>query len=263
MSQFQARLQQEGMKATTIATHLRHLRAALGWGVSVGLLPAVPELHMPRRSRGPTLMRGRPITLVEFEKMLESVVEIRPRDMEPWRHHLNGLWLSGLRLDESLILAWNGDGPFVVDLAGRHPRFRIYAEAEKGRRDRLLPMTPDFAEYLLKTAEAERTGHVFKLLGKHSGRQMTSARAGRVISDIGKHAEVLVNSSEGKYGSAHDLRRSFGTRWAARVKPATLQLLMRHRSIETTMKYYVDQDSDDVADERWATHERANTGCTM
>jgi hypothetical protein len=35
------------------------------------------------------------------------------------------------------------------------------------------------------------------------------------------------------------------------VKPATLQLLMRHRSIETTLKYYVEQDADEVADELW------------
>src|SRR3954471_772624 len=49
-------------------------------------------------------------------------------------------------------------------------------------------------------------------------------------------------------------------RWASRLKPATLQLLMRHRSIETTMKYYVDQDADEVADELWATHEAAQIG---
>jgi integrase len=230
------------------------LRAALSWGVTVELLPAVPELHMPPRACGQSLMRGRPITLPEFQKMLEMIAKVRPSDMDIWKHHLTGLWLSGLRLDESLILVWTGDGPFVVDFTGRHPRFRIYAEVQKGRRDRLLPMTPDFAEYLLKTPEANRTGHVFKLVGKNTGRQITSARAGRVISDIGEQAEVLVNSMEGRYASAHDLRRSFGTRWAARVKPATLRLLMRHRSIETTMKYYVDQDSDDVADELWAIH---------
>jgi hypothetical protein len=26
---------------------------------------------------------------------------------------------------------------------------------------------------------------------------------------------------------------------------------MRHQSIETTLKYYVEQDADDVADELW------------
>jgi hypothetical protein len=35
------------------------------------------------------------------------------------------------------------------------------------------------------------------------------------------------------------------------VKPATLQRLMRHRSIETALKFYVAQDADEVADESW------------
>jgi len=62
---------------------------------------------------------------------------------------------------------------------------------------------------------------------------------------------VVVNKAEGKFASAHDLRRTFGTRWARRVMPATLQLLMRHQSIETTMKYYVDLDADELGDDLW------------
>lgn len=258
LSQFQAKLRKEGMKDTTISTHLRHIRAALSWAVSMGLLPRVPDVHMPRRPRGQALMRGRPITSAEFHQLLAAAIKIRPRDAEVWKHHLNGLWLSGLRLDESLQLSWDPDSSFAVDLSGRHPRFRIYAEAEKGRQDRLLPMTPDFAEYLLTTPQQQRTGFVFTLKGIRAGEQMTSARAGRVISNIGELAGVLVNKTEEKYATAHDLRRSFGTRWASRVKPATLQLLMRHRSIETTMKYYVCQNSDDVADKLWAEYEAAS-----
>jgi integrase len=254
LSQFQAKLRQEGMKDTTIATHLRHLRAALSWAKSVALLPKVPEVHMPRRARGQTLMRGRPVTLAEFNAMLASVKQVRPTDSAAWIHHLNGLWLSGLRLDESLQLSWDGESSIMIDLTGRHPRFRIYAEAEKGRQDRLLPMTPDFAEFVRKTPAKARVGPVFKLHGVRTGEQMTSARAGRIISEIGEAAGVLVNKAECKYASAHDLRRSFGTRWAARVKPATLQLLMRHKSIETTMKYYVSQDADELADELWAEY---------
>jgi hypothetical protein len=48
LSRFQAKLREESMKETTIATHLRHLRAALSWAVSMDLLTKVPELHMPR-----------------------------------------------------------------------------------------------------------------------------------------------------------------------------------------------------------------------
>ncbi len=62
----------------------------------------------------------------------------------------------------------------------------------------------------------------------------------------------MVNKADGKFASAHDLRRSFGTRWAKRVMPAVLKRLMRHASIQTTMGYYVDLDADEVADQLWA-----------
>ena len=156
-------------------------------------------------------------------------------------------------------MSWEEEVVLSLDFTGRRPKFRIQAEGEKGRRDRLLPMTPDFAELLAEIPDSERTGQVFKVYGLNTGHQMTSARAGRIISKIGRRAGVVVNKAEGKYASAHDLRRSFGTRWAARVKPATLQFLMRHESIETTMKYYVAQDSDDVADELWRVYRPDST----
>ena len=111
---------------------------------------------------------------------------------------------------------------------------------------------------------------MFKLTGLQTGHQITPKRIGRTITAIGKKAGAVVNRTkkkviavvEGKkrvverkvvkYASAHDLRRSFGTRWAPRVKPATLQLLMRHQDIATTLAFYVAQDADDVADELWA-----------
>ena len=42
-----------------------------------------------------------------------------------------------------------------------------------------------------------------------------------------------------KFASTHDLRRSFGERWASRLMPTDLMALMRHESIETTLRYYV------------------------
>jgi integrase len=65
---------------------------------------------------------------------------------------------------------------------------------------------------------------------------------------------VLINDREKKFASAHDLRRSFGTRWASRVKPVVLQKLMRHANIQTTLTFYVSLDSDDVASQLWANY---------
>lgn len=50
-SKFQAKMRQEGMRETTIATHLRHLRAALSWAVSMELLPVRTDAC--RRAQSP------------------------------------------------------------------------------------------------------------------------------------------------------------------------------------------------------------------
>ena len=215
ISRFQAKLREEGMKDTTMATHLRHIKAALSWGVSMGLLAKRPDFIMPKKSKGQSMMRGRPITGEEFDRMIEAAPKVRPQDAAAWVRYLTGLWLSGLRLEESLILSWEPDAPFLVDLTGRRPVFRIYAQAQKARRDTILPMTPDFAEWLQATfPEAQRVGRVFKIEGLFTGEQMTPRRVGRVVSEIGERAGVVVNKETEKFASAHDLRRAFGTRWA-------------------------------------------------
>jgi hypothetical protein len=66
-----------------------------------------------------------------------------------------------------------------------------------------------------------------------------------------------------KYASAHDLRRSYGNRWAKKVMPAVLQKLMRHESIETTMGYYVDLDADELAEDLYQACENGQGGTVL
>jgi len=87
-----------------------------------------------------------------------------------------------------------------------------------------------------------------------------------MVALIGELARVVVNtdpkSGKVKFASAHDLRRSFGNRWAKRIMPAVLQKLMRHESIETTMGYYVDLDADELAEDLYRAHEKGRNGQT-
>ena len=82
---------------------------------------------------------------------------------------------------KSLTLSWDQDAPFQVDLTGRRPAFRIYAEAQKSGRDEVLPMTPDFAQWLLQTPEAERVGRVFKLMAEHVQQADGTREVGRIV----------------------------------------------------------------------------------
>ena len=63
---------------------------------------------------------------------------------------------------------------------------------------------------------------------------------------------VRKGKAKTKWASAHDCRRAFGLKWAARVMPAVLQQLMRHSSIETTLRYYVGTDADAMSDVLYA-----------
>jgi len=301
LSHFTNELRKGGRAESTIDAYLAHLQAALRWGAAIGMLHEAPKVARPKRGKAGIGMKGRPISGEEFERMLDKVAvglaaagnsqahaasavkrrESRQRtfgekalseyrakqrdliaDAAPsWRHYLRGLWLSGLRLEESLELHWDRDDRLHVDMTGEFPMLRIPRGQDKANREATLPLTPDFAEFLECTPPAERVGRVFKLQAiRGSGERLTRDRVSRVISAIGRAAGVKVNTSPAgkvKYASAHDLRRSFGTRWSSRLMPAALQKLMRHQSINTTMRFYVMQDAFTLSEELWAAHRKA------
>ena len=265
ISKLAARLREEKKSESTIKSYLGQLKAMLRWGVAQKLLPEcppIPTIRRAKKSSGATPMKGRPITGEEFERMLAVVPEVVGDEAAPaWRHYLRGLWVSGLRLAESLELYWDREDkihPILPKPGKGLPVLRILAELEKGHADRLLPIAPEFAVFLLETPESERSGRVFKL--PKEKRRSIEARAdwaGRIISSIGSKAGVIVRTDPSdqekkKYASAHDLRRAFGTRWAERVMPAVLQALMRHESIETTLRYYVGANAERTAETCWA-----------
>ena len=62
---------------------------------------------------------------------------------------------------------------------------------------------------------------------------------------------VSLKGSKEKFASFHDLRRSFGERWSQKVMPQTLMKPMRHKSIDTTLRFYVGHDAEKIGDEIW------------
>ncbi len=269
VTDWQDKLRQSGLAESTIRSYSTHLKAALNWAKSQGMLSTVPPVPMPKRARksdGRTPMKGRPVTREEFDRMLSAVpkeiIDNRRRNLSEdewtdeereriasWKHLLGGLWWSGLRISEAMALTWDGDG-LAVDTTEQHPMLIIDAESEKGHRHRWLPLAPEFAEFLLATPESGRVGFVFNPAHHWKDQPRASLDAvKRTIGRIGKAAGIKVLSGKykgephTKYASAHDLRRAFGSRWAVRVMPAVLQQLMRHESIETTLRYYVGLDA--------------------
>jgi integrase len=265
MSKFAAECRKEGMKDTTLAHHLRHIKAATRWAVKLGLMAKAPSIEMPKRAKGQSQARSRAITTEEYERVLLAIPKARPTDAAQWNRYIEGLWLSGLRRSEALALTWDQDGVFCAHLGEKRPVFIIRSEGQKSGRAETCPMAPDFGAWLLAVPEAERTGPVFRLTGQ-GGLPMLGHRVGQIVERIGKAAKVKVGTrtkrekrEDGEtvtvtvpvFAGCHSYRRGFGSKWARRVAPSVLKRLMRHASIATTEGYYVHLDASDVADELW------------
>jgi integrase len=236
LSQFQAKLVAEKRPVTSIGNYLTHMRTALNFAAMIGMIDKAPRIKMPKQNRR-SFMRGRPVTAAEYRRMLQAA----PPDL---RRLMELLWLSGLRLSEGLKISWDSP-PIVAKLDAKpYPLLMYFAEGHKARRDDAVPMTPDLAAWLRRTPAKARVGFVAPVSLE------TQPRVSEAISEIGRAAGVVV-SDDGKAASAHDLRRAFGTRWAHKVMPAVLRVLMRHGDIQTTLKYYVGITATDAGDALW------------
>ena len=262
LSHFVVALREDGVAETTIAAYLAHLKAALNWAVGQKLLnarPVFPKIHRSKKSKGRP-MKGRPITAEEFERMLAVVPSVVGEEASSnWRHYLRGLWASGLRLRESLDVWWDRlEKILPVFPKNGRAMLQVPGELEKGNTDRLLPIAPEFSLFLTETPDVARTGPVFRLDGRRG--RYRDWQVSKIVSKIGKAAGVKVyvdprDPQKVKYASAHDFRRAFGVRWAARLMPAELMELMRHESIETTLRFYVGTDAQRTAEAAWVAFE--------
>lgn len=244
ISIFSAALLTDGFPITSVRTYLTHIRSALNWAKTVGLIYVAPKVSLPKIGRR-KLSRSRAVTHAEYLAM-------RAKADEPDKRFLDLLWFSGLRLDEAMILSWDSPPIYVSMDAKPHPQIVYFGEGHKSGKDDATPIPPDFYAWLQKTPAGRRTGLVAPVDGTLS---MVSTR----LSGIGEAAGVIVSDvarrgrkSPVKYASAHDLRRAFGTRWALKVRPLTLKAMMRHETLETTMRFYIGLTGADAGAELWS-----------
>lgn len=263
-SKFQAALRAKGLAEFTIHGHLRELRKTLRWAAKLSLIAKAPDLEFPRLVDG---MKGRPITAEEFDRFVMAIPKVVKISefVASWEHLSRGLWLSSLRLEEAMAFHWTSDQQLCPDFGHRRPMIRIQAASEKGRKFRLLPITPEFAAFLQQTPPDDRRGFVFNPItvprGRRSGtHRPTAGHVGKVLCKIGEKAGIKVGTN--KFASAHDFRRAFGFAWSKRVMPKVLQELMRHESIQTTMQFYVGNLAEDAADEVWKAAQAYDIGNT-
>jgi integrase len=219
LSQYMARLRTDGLKPATIRGHLAYLKAALRWAVGQKLIPAMPNIQLPKV---PKKRHIRKITAEEFERLLSKAPSPQ------WRALLATAWYAGMRRNEMLALTWDCRDCPHLDFQAK--RIIIPAACNKSDEDQWVPLHPQLAE-ILQTLPRD-TAHLFPFRGDP---RQVSKRFAKIARTAGLGITL------------HDLRRSFGSRYASVVPAPVLQRLMRHADIKTTMEYYT--NVDDVLDE--------------
>ena len=182
--------------------------------------------------RGANKKKGRALTESEFFQFLGYL---------PTEYVLlaRGLWLSGMRISEAITLDWE-EGPVRLHLNGKNTRLCFSVEGQKGRREERAPVTADFVAFLNDLPRGK--GRVFQ--APHNANTAMKA-IGTAMQKAGLYGP------SGKRLGAHDLRRSFATRWAPRLNHIALMALMRHRSLSTTLSYYIDLETADLSEVIW------------
>jgi integrase len=248
-SRAQRQWAEQGMRSTTIARNLRHLKAALRWAERQGMMHAAPRIEMPTRDKSKPLAKARAVTTEEYERMLLAVPKVRPDDAADWQFFISALWATGLRRDEALRLNWDGDAALSLDLSFNPPCMHFAADSQKSNRAESVPLTAEALALFQQVPADRRQGPVFRLLDLWSKKPLDAPHVGRVVGRIGVKASVVTNKAENRYAGCHDLRRGFCAKWAKRVMPAVLRQLARHANVGTTLAYYAEIGLKDLAAE--------------
>ena len=98
-------------------------------------------------------------------------------------------------------------------------------------------------------AEADRTGFLIDPPPMRGGDRPDRPDRRWVGKGIGRIGEAGgVNVKAGSHPTAHDLRRSFCSRWARQVLPRQLRTLARHARVTTTLEYHAEADAGMTAE---------------
>jgi integrase len=188
----------------TVKGYMKSLVAALDWAYRRNWLVVEPRIEKFGRLKQQS-MKGRPLTEHEFNRMLDCTSPIVGRHAaESWQFLLRGLWESGFRLNEIMNFSWDDSNAIrPVWLDGAFPVISIPGFAQKNGIDETIPMLPGLEELLLSVPTENRTGWIFDPLTiwnpdarKYTHNRLTGDHVGKLISKIGRKADILVRSSE-------------------------------------------------------------------
>jgi len=239
-----------GIKVASVNKDIRTLKRVFNLAIEPRgyLLPHQnPFARIKQRKESPKCVRY--LKAAEFT----SIISAAPDGW--WRAFLLVAYTTAARLSEVLNLTWE-DVDFEqnrIRIARKEAAGNLESWEPKDHEHRLLPApAPAVQELaLLQQSCAEGCPYVFlsgdrlrriqdaKKSGRWSGRQLVMNNLHRQFKAIRKKAGVAAVTF-------HDLRRTCITNWAKHLPIHVVQQLAGHSDINTTRKYYLSVQADDL-----------------
>lgn len=229
LNTFYQAAKEKGLKSTSIRTYCKKLKVALDWaGRRHWVHGKVQQPDVPAKTL--RKLPKEPLTDEQLSVLFATADALG--DGAPLL--IRGLAYSGMRISEAEELRWDR-GVFRMNLANR--TFTVDALGDKAGRDRIVPMTCEFRDLVGEVSPDQRMGYVF--LPECEDR----SELRQLVLKVGK----AVKPSLGRIATPHDYRRTFASKWAMKVQPFILQKMLRHDSLMTTLKFYVNVQALEAA----------------
>lgn len=251
----QAMVQGSDVEHATVDNAMRTLWAMVSWGQDVGL---IPEFRRPRKRRGKIekqvqKSKGRSLSGEEIDRIEKAI----PLCVKPFEQSaeftaaLHVMRLIGMRLTECWLFSWEPmqgtHFPILLDTSSAAIEF---SDIQKSGVDCTVPLTNDAVVWLRQLRDQrlqvpDPSPWVCRTVGQR-GEHKTPSRLGRVISDAGRMARVVVkrfqkqSGEKIKFASAHDLRRTFATNLQRDLTISERQRMTRHADAQTLLNHYAD-----------------------
>ena len=120
----------------------------------------VPPL---RKLEADEVMKGRPITAEEFQRMMDAVPKVvGDGPSESWRFALRALWESGFRVGELMNFSWD-DSRCIHPVWPKGDKMLptlVIPSSQKNKRVQEIPLLPGLNDLLQSVPKAERAGWV-------------------------------------------------------------------------------------------------------
>ena len=219
----------------------QHAIVFANWLVKKGYLKGNPLLNVLRKKEDKDRRRQRrAFTDQEIKNLL---VVARPRGRECWYRCAAEI---GLRKSDLQRLLWNK----IVWAKDGSATLYIKDQKSKNRED-LLPVGNYLAELLrnrFKEQGEKSNGKVFPQTVRDLTRRKDFKRAG-----------IKEFDSAGRVCDLHSFRMTLATKLVSSEAPlATIQLLLRHKNIETTLQFYNDANSKTAMEAKRKWSQKAN-----